>query len=43
MFGGAGGNFNTNGTQPGGGGGCSGSASIDATDGGAGQVIITTY
>lgn len=43
IFGGAGGNQSGAGSQPGGGGGASSAANTDATNGGAGQVIITTY
>ena len=43
LFGGAGGNSAGAGVQPGGGGGCSSSANTNATNGGLGQVIITTY
>ena len=43
IFGGAGGNSAAAGVQPGGGGGCSTVANTNATDGGAGRVIITTF
>lgn len=43
LFGGAGGNATVAGTQPGGGGGASSALNTNATNGGAGQVIITTY
>lgn len=43
IFGGAGGNSAGAGVQPGGGGGCSTSVNVNATDGGAGRVIITTF
>ena len=43
VFGGAGGNSAGAGVQPGGGGGCSSSANTNATNGGAGRVIITTF
>jgi hypothetical protein len=43
IFGGAGGNATTAGTQPGGGGGASSALNTNATSGGAGQVIITTF
>lgn len=43
IFGGAGGNSTTAGNQPGGGGGCGNAVNTNATNGGAGRVVITTY
>jgi hypothetical protein len=43
VLGGAGGNSAGAGVQPGGGGGCSNSINTNATNGGLGRVIITTY